>query len=784
MTSRTSGPAAGRTRLRAGIEQFGPALATVAVAGASIAALRPPRAAGADAPPDRFSAARAARHLDVLAAEPRPPGSPAADRARDYIRHELARLGFDVEIQDAVGANDLGPAPYGPRYRGAGRVRNIVAHLAGSPPGPAVMLMVHYDSVSHGPGASDAGVPLAAMLEAVRALRTGPAPRTDLLVVVTDGEEGGLLGSRAFFEEHPRADSVGIVFNFDARGTTGPVLMFETGSGNGPAIAALARVRSPVFASSMFVEVYRRLPNATDFTTSKDRGVPGLNFAHIGGFVRYHGELDDLAHVDHGSLQHHGELALDLVRRHTASAATVPGSGSDSVFFTVGRGRMVRYPVAASVPLTLAAGAICASGCWRWARGRPSRWWADGLAALTGRLAVSGAGAMVTTWALGRISPESHRSGDFHASHLLYPAVAGVAAAAGALFGPGGSESAEGCRRLAAATVPLSVVNPLLTRLMPGASYLTTWPLLGGGVGLHLLAAKSPTTRACGATAAAMPAAALLAPLSRLLFDGLTPRMAWTAAMTLRLLGEFAGPGVRRLPAPVRRLGAAAGLGAGAVQLARFVAGRGDPAANPRPETLGYLLDADTGDALWLSSDPAPNGWTRRALGAWPCRGPLPRYFAGWRREFLHAPAPPLSLPAPEVDVVDVTRRADGWLVGLRVRSPRGARQVWLCVPAGGVRRWSVEGRGIAPATDGEAGPWELWLHAVPATGLRVDLEVVPGAEPMEIRVADRSHGIPAELAQRLRANGPEPPGRMQAASLDVETWGNGTWVMRQVKIR
>src|SRR3989440_129145 len=43
-------------------------------------------------------------------------------------------------------------------------------------------------------------------------------------------------------------------------------------------------------------------------------GLPGLNFAYIGGLVHYHSATDNLAAVDEGSVQHQGSYALALAR--------------------------------------------------------------------------------------------------------------------------------------------------------------------------------------------------------------------------------------------------------------------------------------------------------------------------------------------------------------------------------------------------------------------------------------------------------------------------------------
>jgi len=54
----------------------------------------------------------------------------------------------------------------------------------------------------------------------------------DVIVLFTDGEESDLLGAAAFVREHPWAKDAAMVLNFEARGTSGRSLMFETGPSN------------------------------------------------------------------------------------------------------------------------------------------------------------------------------------------------------------------------------------------------------------------------------------------------------------------------------------------------------------------------------------------------------------------------------------------------------------------------------------------------------------------------------------------------------------------------
>ena len=94
---------------------------------------------------------------------------------------------------------------------------NIVAVLPGRDPKlPAVLLMAHYDSVFGSPAAADDSAGVASILETVRAIQADGQPPRDLMVVLSDGEELGLEGAKAFFEHDPRV-AAGII-RADARG--------------------------------------------------------------------------------------------------------------------------------------------------------------------------------------------------------------------------------------------------------------------------------------------------------------------------------------------------------------------------------------------------------------------------------------------------------------------------------------------------------------------------------------------------------------------------------------
>jgi hypothetical protein len=101
-------------------------------------------------------------------------------------------------------------------------------------------------------------------------------------------------------------------------------------------------------------EVYKRMPNDTDFTVFKRAGVPGLNFAFIGDAQHYHAPTDDVAHFDLRSLQHDGSYALNLAR-HFGKLDLTKLNGPDAIYFDLFGRSLVHYPVTWAVPLALLA---------------------------------------------------------------------------------------------------------------------------------------------------------------------------------------------------------------------------------------------------------------------------------------------------------------------------------------------------------------------------------------------------------------------------------------------
>ncbi len=298
-----------------------------------------------------FSTERALADLQVIARQPHPVGSPENALVRDYIVSQLQQLGLTVEVQTATSSRTI---------RGTTRtaeVQNIIARLPGTQPGRSVALAAHYDSVEGGAGASDDGVAVAMMLETARVLRAGPPLRNDVLFIFTDGEERGLLGAKVFVDQHPVAQTIGAVLNFEARGTTGPSYLFETGNGNGWLISEFAQAVPAPIGFSFTDAIYRVLPNNTDFTEFRRGGINGLNFAFIDGFVNYHTPRDDLAHVETRSLEHHASYGLSLAQRLGNQDLTTTDA-NNVIYFSLLGSFMLYYPESWAILLTALLGIV------------------------------------------------------------------------------------------------------------------------------------------------------------------------------------------------------------------------------------------------------------------------------------------------------------------------------------------------------------------------------------------------------------------------------------------
>lgn len=746
------------------------ALATlVALAAAVLITLRPPAPLDADAPPGEFSAERAFTHVQAIAAETHVAGSPANDRVRGYVERALRDLGLATEVQDAIGteAGELSGAASGAALA---RVRNVVAHLPGTASTGRVFLVAHYDSVQTGPGGNDNAAGAAAILEAARALTAGPRPRNDVVFVLTDAEEACLCGAAAFASRHPLAADGGVVVNLEARGSSGPVIMFETSRRNAALVAAFARSAPHPIGTSFAVEVYRLLPNDTDFTAFLDKGFAGLNSAYIDGGALYHTPLDTPANVDRGSLQQHGANALGLAREFGAADLSKMTAGGDATYFPVPGLGLVHYPGWLTWPLALlAVAAVVALGWFARRAGRTTwRRAGAGFALVPLPLVLAPVAAQLLWKAVVALRPEYAELLDPYRPGWYRLAVVALATAVLVTW-YALTRRRTGPAALAVAGFGwLAVLGVVLAAFTPGGAYLATLPALAGALGgLVALAVRPGEVWAVVAvTVGAGVGVLVLLPTVVLLFPALGMAMGGAAAFFAVLLGFAALPVVELLypeaggqsGVAVRRAGRRGAVPALAAAVATLVCtGVGFAvdrfnADHPVPTHLMYALDAGTGQARWLSREADPQPWTARHVGVDTAEGrdPFLDGFPGLGTgEFRAGAAPAAALPAPLVEkVADDT--ADGVRrLTVRLVPQRPVRLVTLHVDAKSAEIHSavVAGHeaplnGAAEDSSGERWGFGLVFHAPPPEGIEITLTLRPLGGPVLLRAMDGSDGL------------------------------------------
>jgi hypothetical protein len=674
---------------------------------------RPPRPVPATAPDTVFSAERAMRHVEAIAARPHAMGMPDHDRVRDYIVGQLAAMGLKAQIQATTAV--------GTRYQSAGRVQNIIAWLPGrNPSGKALLVAVHYDGVPAGPAAADDAAGCAALLETLRALRARRQPlNNDVIALFTDGEEAGLLGAAAFVREHQWAKDVAFALNFEARGTTGRSYMFETGPGNRDAVASL-RAAGDVTAGSMFTTVYRALPNDTDLSELAVLGIPALNFAFADGVERYHTSHDDVAHLDPASVQHHGAQMLALAEHIGNEPLPRPATG-DGVFFDFPVIGLVLYPAGLAVPLAIVALVLTLIVI--------GRGW---------KHALLGAAVVAVAVALS--------AGVGRAVVLHGPAEwSGIAAAALALFVVainlatylGAARWRAGLRD--GALVVWVLLAAVTSVAAPGVSYLFTWPLL-----FALAAARSRHVVAEWiAAAVTLLMLAGLAYAVAAVMLGVSGMGAMALAVVVSLVTWLLLPLVERAIGGAPWTGALACAAAAGVLAIIGLATLRPSADHPISTSLVYAENPAAGQA-WLGSFGARDDWTRSALGTTSSAPAWTAMARGFGGPMVGRSVPPAGLPAPTATLLRDTLVDGARRVVFRVNVPAGTTSLMMHASGAPVVRTAIDARVVDTTRfRRRSREWVMQYWAVPDTGAFISLAIPVGGH-IDVDLAAIRPGLPA----------------------------------------
>jgi carboxypeptidase Q len=185
---------------------------------------------------------------------------------------------------------------------------NTIADLPGTDLANEVVIMgAHFDTTPGATGATDNATGAAAMMEAVRVIKSlGLRPRRTIRVALWGGEEQGLLGSRAYVAEHygsesaPKPDHAKLAAYYNLDNGTGRIRGIW-GQGNLGAMALFRQWSEAV--KDLGVEIIGpRTVTATDHSSFDTAGLPGFQFVQ--------------ERLEYNSRTHHSNMDfLDRVQR-------------------------------------------------------------------------------------------------------------------------------------------------------------------------------------------------------------------------------------------------------------------------------------------------------------------------------------------------------------------------------------------------------------------------------------------------------------------------------------
>ena len=726
-----------------------------------------PDSVPAGAPATEFSADRAFSDVTLMGATPHPIGSPANARVRDALVARMTELGLEVQVRPGVGVWT--------RHTASGRlaggpVENVIGILPGRDRGkPALGLMAHYDSVPGSPGAADNIMGVATALETVRAIKARGSPARDVMLIMTDGEETGLLGANHFFQRDPLARRLGLVMNLEARGSSGRVQMFQTSPDNGELIRLFQSTAKRPATSSLASLVYEVMPNDTDLTEALAVGLPGLNYAITGRAFDYHSPTATPENLDRRSLQDMGTQALSFASE-AAFAPELPGPAPSPVYANLFGDIVIAYPVWLGW-LLIAVIVVLLAFAVRWAR-LSGEFPAIDILHGAGALAFGAIGSVAAIqfarrltgaefgfleqrfllahvvpweWAIMLISLGFMMlaAGDLARGRrwmAAVPLALGLGCSAFGAFDPIGAISGvvaailgwfvyrrrTGRKGAWAGVLLLTLAMAILLQAFaPAASFVLVWPLL--------IAAFSAAATSLAARRGLLPllAMVILAALA-LGWEGGISHAAFEAMDFMPIFGlQMVTVGVVLWPLAQPDNGAQKGLVVGMIllfggfALTAFI--RSEEPWSPRyPQVsyVGYQVDQDTRRAWLFSPKADESGWTMRLLG--PEARDLSHW--AWPQPMRATDARYVEASAPTINLI----RLSNGMLRLTAAAPPGARTLTLRLRTATPSRVTTMS-GIPVDMNLPPAQWVRVDWAAPGQGLTLDFRPT-GSGRIEVR--------------------------------------------------
>jgi carboxypeptidase Q len=211
---------------------------------------------------------------------------------------------------------------------------NVIAEIPGTDNAlkdEVVMIGAHLDSWHTGTGATDNADGVATTMEAMRILKVlGVRPRRTIRLALWAGEEQGLLGSKAYVEQHyagdknkTARDKLSVYFNFD--NGYPPVTGFYM-EGNDPARKIMEEWLKPIAGLGAIMPSPGHI-GATDHLSFLAVGIPG--FQAVQEYVNYdvrthHTNVDFAERIDPASLKQASVVIATVIYQAAMRDGTFP----------------------------------------------------------------------------------------------------------------------------------------------------------------------------------------------------------------------------------------------------------------------------------------------------------------------------------------------------------------------------------------------------------------------------------------------------------------------------
>ncbi len=630
-----------------------------------------------------YSAYRAIEHLKILAKEPHSQNTVAHKQVRNYIYDQCKKFGFETKVIAQTGLKNIGR-----RSVRAGKAMNILAKMKGTDNSKALLVMGHYDSQPNTPGASDDGAAIASMLETMELLSKHGPLKNDIYFLMTDLEEVGLLGAEAFVHSYEALNDIGILINFEARGNTGINFTFETTSENGWIIKEFSKAVDKPMANALAYEIYKLMPNGSDFTEFKETNISGLNSAFIEGYAYYHSPIDTWQNIDLGTLQHQGDLMWQMVN-HFGNTDLTETKGEDAIFFSI-LGQLIIYPASFDWPLIVLsimalmfvifylerAGAIKILGTIK------------GLGIYLLIIALSLALVWVFNALILWINPHysSFYGNNFYNSTFHLWAVIGACIIAVGVLSTPVFKKLSSYEFLTGALFIQVILIVLLKIFVPTGAFILYVPLIINSIIIVLSSLKQKIDNSNAAYLIIVIPILLWVPLIYFLFVVFSFSIPYASAIFVLLLIPYLIPLMRCWYELHTHLILMLGVVLVVLSLAIGQLTSSPSEEHPQQSSLFYGLDMDTNQAFWLSRQKMKDEFIAQYISN-DEQGDIKEIYPTSTRQYWKEKAPAASSDPGKIEIVSDTTINDIRQLEVKIFPGKGVTSFELLIPEGFIRQ-------------------------------------------------------------------------------------------------